>query len=167
MTIREAVPSDAAAAIEHVRRLAAEPGVNIMLAAGEFDFTVEQEEAFIEDMAASDNSLFLVAELDGRLVGSLTCMGGKRQGNRHVTTLGISVAVGYRGRGIGSALLQRAVEWAKASPVVHRVDLHVFARNAAARRLYERAGFEVEGRRRRAAFREGEYLDDYVMALLC
>jgi RimJ/RimL family protein N-acetyltransferase len=161
------VPEDAAAAIEHVQRLAEEPGANILLMPGEFDMTVQQEEAFIEDAAASDNSLFLVAEADGRLAGVLTCMGGKRQGNRHVTTLGVSVAVGYRGQGIGTALLERAVEWARSSPVVRRVELHVFARNEGARRLYERMGFQVEGCRQRAAFRDGKYLDDYMMALLC
>jgi RimJ/RimL family protein N-acetyltransferase len=167
MIIREAVPADAGAAIQHVKRLAEEPGINILLAPGEFDLTVEQEEAFIEEAAASGNSLFLVAELEGKLVGVLTCMGGKRQGNRHAGHLGVSVAAGHRGQGIGTALLERAVEWARANPVVRRVELHVFERNAAARRLYERMGFEVEGRRRRAAFRDGEYLDDYVMALLC
>lgn len=167
MIIREAVGADAAAAIEHVQRLAEEPGINILLAPGEFALTVEQEETFIEEAAAADNSLFLVAERDGKLVGVLTCMGGKRQGNRHVTNLGISVAAAHRAQGIGTALLERAVEWARANPIVRRVELHVFARNAAARRLYERAGFEVEGQRRRAAFRDGEYLDDLVMALLC
>lgn len=165
--IREAVAEDAAAAIQHVQRLAEEPGVNILLVPGEFEMTVEQEVGFIEEAAASENSLFLVAEADGKLVGSLVSTGGKRQGNRHVTTLGVSVAAGHRGQGIGTARLKSAVEWARANPVVRRVELHVFARNAAARRLYERIGFEVEGRRRRAAFRDGEYLDDYVMALLC
>jgi len=50
--------------------------------------------------------------------------------------------------------------------VITRVELQVFARNETAIRLYERFGSEVEGRRRRAVFRGGEYLDDLTMAVL-
>ena len=72
---REAQPSDAEQLIGFVRRLAEEPGVNIVLAPGEFALNVEEERKFVADYAVSDNSLFLVAEREGRIIGVLTCAG--------------------------------------------------------------------------------------------
>ena len=164
--IRQAQPSDAEQLIAFVQRLTEEPRINIVLGPGEFILTVEEERKFVADYAASDNSLLLVAEADGRVVGALTCAGGRRQAVRHAATLGMSVAKEWRNRGVGSALLARAVEWARNNPVVSRVELFVFVRNEAAIHLYRKFGFEVEGRRRKAVCRDGEHLDDLIMSLL-
>jgi len=165
-TIREGQPDDAEKIIAYVNRLAAEPGISIGLSPGEFKLTVEQERQFIADRAAEDNSLFLVAEVDGEIVGVLTLRGGARRAMRHEAVLGMSVKQEWRGRGIGDALMTYAVDWARRSGVITRLELQVFVRNTTAIHLYEKHGFEVEGCRRKAIFREGEYHDDYVMALL-
>jgi RimJ/RimL family protein N-acetyltransferase len=127
---------------------------------------VEQEQKFFADMAAAQNSIFLVAEAGGQIIGNLTCQGGPRQATRHVTVLGMSVAREWRDQGVGSQLMRRAIEWARASQVVKRIELNVFARNQRAIHLYEKFGFAIEGSRRSAIYRDGEYLDDYVMGLL-
>ena len=164
--IREARPEDAAAMIALVHTLAAERDIDILLMPGDFTLTVEQEAQTLADYAAADNSLFLVAEIDGRIVGNLNCKGGHRQGTRHGAELGMSVAREWRGQGIGTRLMARAVEWAAANPVLRRVQLNVFARNERAIRLYERFGFVVEGRHRQAVYRYGEYVDLLMMARL-
>ena len=165
--VREATPDDAAALIDHVHRLCDEPGVCITMDRDEFTFTVEQERQFVLDVNASENSVFLVAEAaGGGLVGLLVAHGGKRRATRHEAVLAISVNADWRGRGVGSALMARCVEWARATGIVTRLELKVFTRNATAIRLYERFGFETEGVCRRAVFREGRYEDNRVMALL-
>ena len=40
----------------------------------------------------------------------------------------------------------------------------VFVDNAPAIRLYRKFGFEVEGTRRAVAFRDGAFVDDFMMA---
>src|SRR5688572_30794321 len=116
--------------------------------------TVADEERFIAEYAAADNSVLLVADAgDGDVIGILTCTGGKRRGDRHEVELALSVRKAWRGRGVGTALIHRAVQWAKASGVVTRIELKVFTRNAPAARLYERLGFAPEGVRRRAVFK--------------
>lgn len=164
--VREARPDDAAAMIAYLRRVFAEPGINLITEADEFSPSVEAEARLIRDIARSVNSLFLVAEFEGRIVGQLTLEGGKRRNVRHAATLGITVEREWRGRGIGRRLIEHAITWARQSGVLTRIELHVFARNESAVHLYESCGFELEGRRRGPVMRDGELLDDLVMALL-
>lgn len=166
VTIRQARPEDAAAIIAYLRRVFAEPGINLITMADEFHPTVESEARLINEMHRSGNSLFLVAESEGLMVGQLTLEGGKRRNVRHAATLGITVADGWRGQGIGRRLMERAIDWSQAGGVLSRIELHVFTRNTNAIRLYESCGFVAEGTRRRAVFRDGQYLDDMVMGLL-
>jgi ribosomal protein S18 acetylase RimI-like enzyme len=80
--------------------------------------------------------------------------------------LGMAVARGWRGRGVGSALLAAAIEWARERGL-HKLSLGVFAHNDAAIALYRKFGFVEEGRRvkhyRRAS---GELWDAFDMGLM-
>lgn len=164
--IRPARPEDAAQIIAYAREVFAEPGVNLITMADEFNPTIESEARLISEMNRATNSLFLVAEDDGRIVGQLTLQGGKRRNVRHSATLGITVGREHRGQGVGRRLMEHAIAWARAGRVVTRIELNVFVRNTNAVRLYESCGFVVEGRRRRSIRRDGEYVDDLLMALL-
>jgi len=164
--IRPARPEDAAQIIAYAREVFAEPGVNLITMADEFNPTIESEARLISEMNRATNSLFLVAEDDGRIVGQLMLQGGKRRNVRHAATLGITVGREYRGRGVGRRLMVYAIDWARESGVVTRIELNVFVRNSHAIRLYESCGFVIEGRRRRSTHRDGQYLDDLVMGLL-
>jgi RimJ/RimL family protein N-acetyltransferase len=166
VTIREAQPSDAEQLIAYVQRLAEEPDVDVPLAPGEFTLTVEEEERVLADRTASDNSIMLVAELGGRIIGQLGCRGGKRRAVRHAVALGMSVGKAWRNQGIGTALMARAIEWARGSGIVTRIEVKVYARNEMAIHLYEKFGFQIEGRRRGPICHDGEYVDDYIMGLL-
>ena len=80
--------------------------------------------------------------------------------------LGMAVAGAWRSRGMGSALLAAAIDWAREQGL-HKLSLSVFAHNAAAIALYRKFGFVEEGRRvkqyRRAS---GELWDAIEMGLL-
>lgn len=166
VTIREARVDDAEALIPYVQRLAAEPDIDLLLQPGEFDLTVEEEQQILADYAAAENSIYLVAEVEGQIVGSLNCQGSHRRAARHVVMLGMSVAREWRGQGIGTRLLEHALQWARETGIVTRIELFVFARNTGAIRLYERFGFVIEGRRRRSVYKDDQYMDDLLMALL-
>ena len=166
ITIRPARPEDAAQIITYARRVFAEPGVSLITLAEEFNPTTESEARMISEMNRATNSLCLVAEDDGRIVGQLMLQGGKRRNVRHAATLGITVGREHRGQGVGRRLMEYAIDWARAGGVVTRIELNVFVRNSNAIRLYESCGFVVEGLRRRSNHRDGEYMDDLVMALL-
>jgi RimJ/RimL family protein N-acetyltransferase len=71
-----------------------------------------------------------------------------------------------RGRGLGSEATRLIVGHAFEQVGLHRVQLEVYADNPRARRVYEKAGFVVEGVRREAARRGGAWVDEVLMAVL-
>ena len=73
------------------------------------------------------------------------------------------VAASHRRRGIGTALLEAAVDWARRAGV-RKLELHVFPWNEAAIKLYESFGFEREGYRKGQYRRGDEYVDAILMA---
>jgi ribosomal protein S18 acetylase RimI-like enzyme len=80
--------------------------------------------------------------------------------------LGMAVAREWRGRGLGSALMVAAIEWARQSGL-HKLSLSVWPHNAAAIALYRKCGFVEEGRRVKQIRREnGELWDVVDMGLL-
>ena len=164
--VREAQAADAARLVAYVHRLSEEPGINLALSPGEFTLTPEEEARILREYAEAVNSIFLVAVAGDEIAGMLNCQGGERRANRHAVTLSMSVDQDWRNQGVGSLLMERAIAWAKSTGSIVRIELAVFARNGAAIHLYEKYGFEVEGRLRKAMFRDGEYLDNLVMALL-
>jgi RimJ/RimL family protein N-acetyltransferase len=83
----------------------------------------------------------------------------------HRATLEMGLERDARGRGHGSALLEAALAWARATPGLAWIDLGVFANNARAHALYARVGF-VENGRREDFFRvHGEAITDVSMSL--
>jgi RimJ/RimL family protein N-acetyltransferase len=104
----------------------------------------------------------LVAVANGVIVGSLHV----EQSRFGFGEIGMAVAREWRGRGVGSALLGAAIDWARERGL-HKLSLSVFVHNTAAIALYRKFGFVEEGRRvkhfRRA---NGELWDAFEMGLL-
>ena len=108
------------------------------------------------------------------LEGTLVAVAGDRIiGSLHVETsghgfgeIGMAVARDWRGRGVGAALLQAAIDWAREHDL-HKLSLSVFAHNDAAIGLYRKVGFVEEGRRVKHFRRSsGELWDAIEMGLL-
>ena len=111
----------------------------------------------------SEGNVCLVAILDGRLVGAADII--RYKGRRdHVGGIGMSVHDDFQGRGIGSALLGSLIDTADKWLNLRRLELAVYVDNEPAIRLYKRFGFVIEGTRQAVAFRDGAFVDDYVMA---
>lgn len=121
--------------------------------------------ARIETDLSHPNRLFILAEHQSSIVGELSFHGNTLERIAHHGHLGISVHADWRSRGIGTALLQVLLLWARTHPVIEKVCLGVFAENAAAIALYRRMGFWEEGRRD-GEFKlgPGRYMDDIQMS---
>ncbi len=89
-----------------------------------------------------------------------------RPRRRHVGQIGMAVRDDWQGKGVGTALLQAAIDLADNWLNLARLELEVFIDNAPAIRLYEKCGFTIEGTLVDYAFRDGRYVDTYIMARL-
>jgi RimJ/RimL family protein N-acetyltransferase len=111
---------------------------------------------------ARSASASIVAVADGRIIGGIH-LEASRFG---FAEIGMNVDRGWRGRGVGTALVRAAIELARGQGL-HKLCLEVFPHNTAGIALYAKCGFVEEGRRvkqyRRA---NGELWDSIVMGLL-
>ena len=104
---------------------------------------------------------------DGALVGTVAVEYSARTKTRHkALVIGMYVSPTARGLGAGKALLQSAIEHARARPEVKVMTLTVTHGNAGATRLYESAGFQAFGLERMALFNGTEYMDKLHMQLM-
>jgi RimJ/RimL family protein N-acetyltransferase len=162
--IREAVPDDAPAILRYLQRVGGESEFLTFGAEG-VGYTEDEEREAIARYQSQSNSVFLLALAGDDIVGSLTFQGEGRPRVRHIGEFGVSVAAAFHGRGVGRALVSRLIEWARAGGEVRKVNLRVRVDNLSAIRLYERLGFQVEGRLTRDLCVGGVFHDVLAMGL--
>ena len=161
--IRHAEPSDAEQLTRLADAVSAEPEGWLISVGGEWR-SAGDERRFLKALRRYPHAAVFVAELDdGTLVGRLSVGRDPHPASTHVADVGLMVAVDARRQGVGTALMQAAVEWAREAGV-RKLELHVFPWNEAAIALYDAFGFEREGFRKRHYRRGGELVDAILMA---
>jgi RimJ/RimL family protein N-acetyltransferase len=159
--VRTAVPRDARALVELAHEVGSEPE-GWLISEGNWR-SVREERRHLAAARRSPDVAVLVAENDAGVVGRLSIVRDLHPACAHVADLGLMVARAHRRKGVGSALLTAAEDWARAKGI-RKLELSVFPYNAPARALYERSGFRQEGHRV-GQFRRGDgYVDALVMA---
>ncbi|MDQ2982683.1 MAG: GNAT family N-acetyltransferase, partial [Actinomycetota bacterium] len=159
--IRRAAPGDAAGLVALGRAVSAEPE-GWLITVGGWRGPAD-ERRYLRAIRRSPHAAVFVAEASEQIVARLSLARDPHPGSPHVADLGLMVAAEYRRRGIGSALLEEAVAWAR-EVEIEKLELHVFPHNEPAIRLYEDFGFQREGLRRRHYRRGNEYVDAILMA---
>lgn len=111
---------------------------------GEGVLTPEDFENLIYVDSLAEKTIFLVAEVNGIIVGFTRCVGNTLNRFRHKAEFGICILKEYWGFGIGKVLLENVLIWADNNGV-KKISLNVVQANTKAIQLYERYGFVVEG----------------------
>jgi putative acetyltransferase len=161
LVVRPAQPADAGALVALAEAVGAEP--EGWLISDSRWRSVGSERRYLRAVRRHPDAAVFVAEVAGEIVGRLSVARDPHPASRHVADLGLMVAADARRRGVGWALLDQAVEWARPAGV-RKLELHVFPHNEPAVRLYERFGVVREGVRRGHYRRKGEYVDAILMA---
>jgi RimJ/RimL family protein N-acetyltransferase len=164
IVIREIQEDDAEAYLALCNRLDEETNFR-MYEPGERRTSTEQQRRMIRDVLAWDNSTILIAEQDGALVGCLEAYGGKFHRDWHNVYIAVGVLQACTGKGVGTQLFIELERWALEREV-HRLELTVMVDNQRAIALYQKMGFETEGRKRHALRVDGVFVDEYLMARL-
>jgi RimJ/RimL family protein N-acetyltransferase len=160
-TIRPAEPGDAAALVALANEVGSEPGGWLITTSNWR--TVNDERRYLRSIRRYSHAAVYVAEAEEGVVGRLSVGRDPHPASHHVADLGLMVAESYRRRGVGRALLEAAVDWAR-SHEVSKLELHVFPHNEGAIALYDQFGFEREGYRKRHYRRPDGYVDAILMA---
>jgi putative acetyltransferase len=160
ITIRHTEPSD----YEAIQQIFTSPKA----VWGTLQVPFPSAEQWRKHLAEPPEGLFsLVACVDNEVVGQLGLHTfPQRFRRRHVGQIGMAVRDDWQGQGVGTALMQAAIDLADKWLNLRRLELEVFVDNAPAIRLYEKFGFNIEGTLVDFAFREGQYVNTYFMARL-
>lgn len=105
--------------------------------------TVLEESLALANLAAG-GGLAVTLEVEGRIAGHLMVERRRGRYEQHRGELSISIRAGYRGDGLGRALMETALDWARAVGL-RKLSLGVFPGNAGALALYRSVGFVEEG----------------------
>jgi ribosomal protein S18 acetylase RimI-like enzyme len=155
LTVRTAVGSDLDAVVNILWSVAGEG----RWVGTELPFDRRDRRRLYDRMMQSPAATVLVAVIDGHVVGQAAL----QVAGYGVADLGMAILDGYRGRGIGTALLEAAIEWARGTGA-HKMSLEVWPHNEAAIALYQKVGFVEEGRKVRHYRRaNGEIWDAILM----
>ncbi|NUM46390.1 MAG: GNAT family N-acetyltransferase [Anaerolineales bacterium] len=157
LTIRRAEPSD----YEGMQKIFSGPKVIW----GTLQLPYPSVDMWRKRLAENQENVFeLVACVEGDIVGQVFLQIFPRPRRKHVGQIGMSVRDDFQGQGVGTALMQAAVDMADRWLNVLRLELDVYTDNEPAVRLYKKFGFEIEGTLKKYAYRDGEYVDVYAMA---
>ena len=107
---------------------------------------------------------FAIATVD-EVIGGI---GLQRQSDVHRLTAEIGYWLGepFWGRGIATRAVRAVTAWAFATTSLERLYACVFATNPASARVLSNAGYQFEGRMRRAVIKDGRVLDQLIYAAL-
>jgi len=111
-----------------------------------------------------EGSYVLVACVEGEVIGHLhleTFPNSPRR--KHVGHIGMGVHDEWQGKGVGTALMEAALDFSDNWLNLSRLELSVYTDNQPGIHLYQKFGFEIEGQSKQFAFRDGQYSDVYFM----
>jgi RimJ/RimL family protein N-acetyltransferase len=164
LLVREAAAQDARAILDYIETISGESDF-LSFGPGEFELSEAEEAEVLRRDRQADNQLYILGLMDNTIVASLSFAAGRRPRVRHSGEFSMSVRKPYWGLGIGSAMLDTLLAWARDTQVVRKVNLRVRTDNERAIRLYERKGFVREGTIRKEMLLDGNYYDHHWMGL--
>lgn len=164
LLIRKLTTDDAAACIEYGKITGAETEFLLIDETG-FGDDVEKEVEWIERMNSNPDSLQLAGFIDGELAGISGLQAGGAKRLAHNAEVGITVKREFWHLGVGTAMINALIEFARENTNIKIINLHVFADNERAINLYKKLGFVETGRRKNRFCVNGRYVDEIAMDL--
>lgn len=161
LTIREVTINDAEKIVDYMNAISLQTN-NLLREPNEVKLSILEEEKFIEKVLKS-NHQYMVSVWDEEKLISLTGFHGSDLNRiKHRVSLGISILSEYRGLGLGTYLMEHLCEKAKEFGM-KKIELDVRTDNLPAIRIYEKAGFEIEGYRKAGINDKGTLVDLILM----
>ena len=125
----------------------------------------DEEEELIKEKIINrgKNQYWYVAEENGKVIGLGILMNHGNLRKKHVGVITLMVNSDYQNKGIGSLLMDKLINLSESLNII-RLELCVFRDNYKAINLYKKFGFKEEGIKVKSALKNGEYIDEIMMA---
>lgn len=144
VTLRSAEEEDAEELITYLKTVSAETPF-LIREPEEVTLTLEQERQFIRNAQQSQRELILLAFVQGEHAGNCSVSAlGSYSRYAHRCSMAIALYRKYQNRGIGTAMMETALQTAKQMGY-EQAELEVAASNQGALHLYEKLGFQTYG----------------------
>jgi len=144
-----------------------DPEIKALLGGWSFPTSLEDEQIWLEKARTDSSTRRLAIETleNGRYIGNIGLyqIDWKNRKAEYAILIGDKSAWG-KGYALDASIA--LLEFAFRELNLHRIYLHVLAHHERAIRLYEKIGFQIEGRLREDNFRDGAYRDTLVMSIL-
>jgi ribosomal-protein-alanine N-acetyltransferase len=128
-------------------------------------YTLADAEVWVARAVAADPETQFAVEVDGEAAGGVGLF-LQEDVSRFTAEIGYWLGEAYWGRGLMSGVVRRFTDYAFATFDLNRIYGNVFDWNAASARVLEKAGYEFEGRHRRAAVKDGRVVDNLLYAVV-
>lgn len=132
----------------------------------EYPLNVDEQKESIISIKNHPACIMLLAMDGEEIAGIGTIHSGNKVKSRHQGELAIVVAKKYQGKGIGKELMNNLIDFCRSNGVTTRIQLDTRCDNEVAVKLYEKLGFEIEGKLPNTTLIDGTYYDLYVMGLM-
>ncbi len=161
--LRSVEPEDAPLMLKYMKIMLGETPF-LLRSPEEFNYTAEDEARVLAGRKDDPRSLMLVAEMEGEIIAAAdVCSHGAKSRLWHRGEVGISVRKDFWRQGIGSAMMERLVAFAREAGY-EQLELTVESKNIRAINLYLKNGFVVYGTRPHGMkYADGTYENDYLM----
>jgi RimJ/RimL family protein N-acetyltransferase len=161
VTIRRARPDDADFLVELVTHEDVEPYLAAVRAKGRDELLAEIARSDAEPEAFG----VFVVEVDGKRAGTMRFERSNRR-SRIANLGGLAVHPAFRGAKVGDSAARLFQRHLFEDLGYHRVQMEIYGFNERAMRHAERSGFTREGVRRKAYWRNDEWVDGVLYGLL-
>ena len=162
--IREAHPDDAKQLLELKLQYLKNTNT-IPLFDYEYSNNITEENQLIKRYQKETNSLLLVAEHDGKLIGNIDLTGSSREKMVHTAMIGMGIHTSWQNQGVGTFLIQNVLDWSRKNDTLKIIWLEVYASNKAGIALYRKMNFQECGRIDSFFLEDKKYIDKITMSI--
>lgn len=156
MKIREACIGDAEA-LSRIRKQAGVRETVLALSSERLDRAVN----FL--IGIKEYGRAFVAEENGAVTGVCALSPYRSHRRRHCGEISVMVDADYQNRGVGKALMKKALAEADDVLKLRRLELSVLVENEPAVSLYRKLGFQIEATKKSSCIKDGRFTDEYLM----
>ena len=128
-------------------------------------YTLEEADRWVRFATSSVSGIHLAVSFEGEAIGGIGVI-GKESNHRFTGKFGYWLGEEFWGRGFATSAAFAMVRYAFEERTFARLEAPVFAWNPASARVLEKVGFSLEGVHRRDIFKDGQFTDSLMYALI-